>query len=295
MLPAILGGLIGAAGSVLGGAIQGGTGLASTNATNKTNLQISRETNALNERLQQQAFQQNRGMWNEANAYNSPSAQMDRLKAANLNPNLVYGSGSVVGNTSTSTPQAKASTAQAAKMMPWTGTNLGLNSAGASLQQMFMDRETMKNMAAQRGSLNSQADFTRQQAITEGMKQAETAARTARSKFDLKLAEDLRDTTLQAASANLHNTIGNTANTAMNLKATQQRMAIDQAIAPLQRELSRSQILNLKMSTAKLIQDKNFGAFEQDMKRQGIYPNDPMWARLTRNLYNFIDAAGSDD
>lgn len=31
--------------------------------------------------------------WNMQNAYNSPSAQMDRLKAAHLNPKLVYGTG----------------------------------------------------------------------------------------------------------------------------------------------------------------------------------------------------------
>lgn len=34
------------------------------------------------------------------NAYNSPAAQMQRLQAAGLNPNLVYGSGNVVGNQS---------------------------------------------------------------------------------------------------------------------------------------------------------------------------------------------------
>lgn len=39
-------------------------------------------------------------MWNKANEYNSPAQQMERLKAAGLNPNLVYGNGSVVGNTS---------------------------------------------------------------------------------------------------------------------------------------------------------------------------------------------------
>lgn len=37
-------------------------------------------------------------MWNMTNAYNSPTAQMQRLKEAGLNPNLVYGSGNVVGN-----------------------------------------------------------------------------------------------------------------------------------------------------------------------------------------------------
>lgn len=37
--------------------------------------------------------------WTMANDYNHPVAQMERLKAAGLNPNLVYGSGSVTGNT----------------------------------------------------------------------------------------------------------------------------------------------------------------------------------------------------
>lgn len=38
--------------------------------------------------------------WNLANNYNHPIQQMERLKAAGLNPLLVYGSGSVSGNTS---------------------------------------------------------------------------------------------------------------------------------------------------------------------------------------------------
>lgn len=37
--------------------------------------------------------------WQLANDYNHPIQQMERLKAAGLNPNLVYGSGSVTGNT----------------------------------------------------------------------------------------------------------------------------------------------------------------------------------------------------
>lgn len=37
--------------------------------------------------------------WTLANDYNHPSQQMARLKAAGLNPLLVYGSGSVTGNT----------------------------------------------------------------------------------------------------------------------------------------------------------------------------------------------------
>lgn len=50
------------------------------------------------------AFNQNLQMWNMVNAYNDPSAQMERLQKAGLNPNLVYGGGNVTGNTSGSGP-----------------------------------------------------------------------------------------------------------------------------------------------------------------------------------------------
>lgn len=42
-------------------------------------------------------------MWNRQNEYNDPSAQMERLKAAGLNPHMVYGNGAV-GNSAGSAP-----------------------------------------------------------------------------------------------------------------------------------------------------------------------------------------------
>lgn len=59
-------------------------------------------------KLAQHQYDKDVEMWNRANAYNDPKMQMERLKNAGLNPNMVYGNGSVVGNTSTSTPQYKA-------------------------------------------------------------------------------------------------------------------------------------------------------------------------------------------
>lgn len=57
---------------------------------------------------QERAFEHDVEMWNQANYYNSPEQQMSRLEKAGLNPNLVYGNGSVVGNTSTATPHYQA-------------------------------------------------------------------------------------------------------------------------------------------------------------------------------------------
>lgn len=47
----------------------------------------------LQKRQNQKAYEQNMEMWNKQNLYNNPTQQMERLKAAGLNPNLVYGNG----------------------------------------------------------------------------------------------------------------------------------------------------------------------------------------------------------
>lgn len=50
--------------------------------TNKTNIELAR-----------QGREHDVNMWNLQNAYNTPEMQMQRLKEAGLNPNLIYGSG----------------------------------------------------------------------------------------------------------------------------------------------------------------------------------------------------------
>lgn len=55
----------------------------------------------------EKAFDRNVEMWNMNNQYNSPEMQMERLKNAGLNPNLVYGNG-VTGNSSGNVPNYQA-------------------------------------------------------------------------------------------------------------------------------------------------------------------------------------------
>lgn len=61
------------------------------------------KTIAANKQLAEYQYSKDLESWNMGNAYNSPSAQMSRLEKAGLNPNLVYGNGSVTGNTTSST------------------------------------------------------------------------------------------------------------------------------------------------------------------------------------------------
>lgn len=60
------------------------------------NARVAREntdrTIAANRSLAEYQYSKDLEMWNKGNLYNSPSAQMARLKEAGLNPNMMYGS-----------------------------------------------------------------------------------------------------------------------------------------------------------------------------------------------------------
>lgn len=78
-------------------------------------------------------------MWNMTNAYNSPAEQMARLKAAGLNPNLVYGSGNVTGNTASG---VSAGSIRGTKMSDFANSIL-------TAQQMQLNDSTVGNIRAE--------------------------------------------------------------------------------------------------------------------------------------------------
>ena len=70
------------------------------------NLNQARINREFNKSMAQYQNSENLKQWNRQNAYNDPSAQMERLKAAGLNPNLVYGTpGAANAGNSSSSPQ----------------------------------------------------------------------------------------------------------------------------------------------------------------------------------------------
>lgn len=87
---------IAAAGS---GIVGGFASIGNTNKTIRANKQMA-------------AYQYSKDleMWNRQNEYNSPEAQQLRLSKAGLNPNLVYGNGTVTGNVSSQMPKYNAPT-----------------------------------------------------------------------------------------------------------------------------------------------------------------------------------------
>nr|QJB20384.1 MAG: DNA pilot protein [Microvirus sp.] len=93
----IIDGILGAGASIFNSAQQAKVARQNTERT----IQAQKD-------LAEYSYSKDLEMWNKANEYNAPSQQMSRLTEAGLNPNMVYGSGTVVGNTSTQTPKYQA-------------------------------------------------------------------------------------------------------------------------------------------------------------------------------------------
>ena len=106
-----------AAGGVLSGIgslISGNQAAKAQREANATNLRIAQETNAQNYALAQQNMSYNQQMyerqnsdaikfWQMQNAYNDPSKEIERLRAAGLNPLMMYGNGQPAGSISAAT------------------------------------------------------------------------------------------------------------------------------------------------------------------------------------------------
>lgn len=74
------------AAAAIGGSLIGGA----------ANVAATNEANQANAYLYSQQFKDSVKFWKMQNEYNSPAQQMNRLKDAGLNPNLVYGNGNAI-------------------------------------------------------------------------------------------------------------------------------------------------------------------------------------------------------
>nr|WAE43354.1 MAG: DNA pilot protein [Microviridae sp.] len=134
--------------SMLGG--QSGGAMSAINGAFNSGM-----TNAANMKMAKYQYSQEMDMWNKANAYNSPSAQMDRLKAAGLNPNLIYGNGSAAtGQTANQLPRYQAPTMRADVMPEGNSQQNSMNTyqdykiKDAQIDNLKAQNDNIKNESA---------------------------------------------------------------------------------------------------------------------------------------------------
>jgi len=117
-----------------------------SSATSRRNTD---KTIAANKEQSQYAYSKDLEQWNRQNEYNSPAAQMARLKGAGLNPNMVYGTGAAgaTGNATGQQPKYNAPTIE------YNYKPIDLLSVLGTYQDFQMRQAQINNLKAQNESI----------------------------------------------------------------------------------------------------------------------------------------------
>lgn len=203
--------------------------------------------------------------WNRQNEYNTPINQMRRLQAAGLNPNLVYGNGSVAGNTTSQVPHYEAPTA--GRYQP----NLDLQGAIGGALQLYTD---MRTKDAQRDLLLQQSLTQAETRALQAAQKMQTLAQTKKIEFDTMRANKLLKYDLDAADlSNRQKTIG-IAYTNWQMRQTAKN--IEKLDADIQKTKADTALINERKDTQAYM-NKFFWSL-------GINPN----SSIGKALFDFI-------
>lgn len=230
-------------------------------------------------------------MWNRTNAYNNPMEQMKRLRAAGLNPNLVYGNGADVTAANQQLPQSRP--------LPHPNTGAMITSAVDQIYDLSM-KEMQKDLMAIEVSNKTQniaesqvrsakmagVDTNKVIADTYGTYQnirkskvemAGQGIRNERDLFELGKARELRQNSMDVANESLRN---------IQLRNVQQELQNSQMperhkLAILE-SYSRLKMAESTMSVQAV--DELLKKEQLQLRQQGIEVSDSLFARIFGNF-----------
>lgn len=244
LLGSIAGGLFGLGSS----AMQNSQNRQNVRETNQMNYKINQMNNQFNERMaiQQRNWQEN--MWNKENAYNTASAQRQRLEEAGLNPYLMMNGGSA-GVAQSAGTGAAASSSGNAVMQPFQADYSGI---GSSIGNIFQ-YELMQ-------SEKSQLQGARQLADAKAM---ETLSSIDWGKLTDETRNYLKSTGLARAQlgyAKEQQEVDNMAMTGLIMRAQRSGLLLDnEAKGILNKYLDQQQQLDLSVKAADYYQRMSAG------------------------------------
>lgn len=202
--------------------------------------------------LAQFEYEKNLEMWNRQNEYNRPDAQMQRLKDAGLNPNLVYGSQSVTGNTVGQAPQYNAPTLRYKGVEP------------SDLQGIISQYQDVELKIAQQNNIQAQTEITQQRTLNEAIQNDILSTAAQKAGVDLEKSEKLLPHSLDIQKS----------------KAQQER----QKIKINNKDLSIKELVKQEKQA-----DVLFKKHRNELAKHGIYQSDNAGFRL---MIKAANAAG---
>lgn len=214
-------------------------------------------TNAGTRRAAKFAARANLKQWHRQNEYNHPIAQMERLKAAGLNPNLIYGSspGSATGNAS-DIPRVNA-------------PDYKFDNPLSELQQ-FADYGLKQ---VQSDNVQAQTNVATQEALLKSAQTAETLSKGASAKVRAEIDRELKQTTMDAQKEQLRNLeregLGRDLDNSFKDQTIRDRVKTVMYEAAAAKETLKGKQLDNRMKQLDI-----------ELRRMGIYPGDPWYIKI---------------
>lgn len=248
--------------------------------------------NRKNRRFAEHQAQQARGWalddWNMQNEYNSPANQMQRYKAAGLNPHLIYGQ-SNEGATVRSTPAAD-----------WAGEapKVDLNAAPAinAYNETRLADASYNNALKQAAVLDQEAILKKAQ-ITDTLASAQQkGVNTERAIFDLGIESELKPYSLEFRKGAVRKQEADTQFTLnQDQRAqTQNAASLKQAVQTLLETQMRTSKMSVEKDHIKkqiqlLDKDLQLKADEIELRKAGLTPSSPTYQKvISKNLERIL-------
>lgn len=285
--------------AILGAAVATGGSLLGTGASAYAQGKMNKKTRAWNEKMYARQRADSLSDYQMQNEYNHPSAIMQRLRDAKLNPNLIYGEAANM-------PAAQIRASDTPQWKPEAPTY----DIGSAAAQGISTFQNMKMQEAQIDNLRVQNTVLAQEALLKTAQVLSTELGAEHSRFDLRMKNTLKDVSVQAAIENVRNLAQNTmtgeateANLRASAKATLDENERKQAMqAPnfiqavenilstrAQRAKTEDERKQIKQQIINLGKDEQLKQLEIDLNKAGLQKGDPVYMRL------LVRALGSDN
>lgn len=264
-------------------AIAAGSTILSNSATAYAQGKMNRKTRKWNEKMYDVQRQHALQDWEMMNDYNSPAAQMERFRDAGLNPNLIYGQTNEAGAVRSSDAQG------------WSPRAPTFDIDGPSVLQAYYDVQLKE---ANLDNLRAQQTVLLEESALKAAQTASTAQGTAKSKFELDLASELKQTSLETAAANLNKMKTETsialsaneraaAQSSMSLREAAERilkLRLEQNYQKEVTENTKTERVRLQKAIEGLDKDIKLKQLDIDLKEKGIQPSDNIFFRILGRL-----------
>lgn len=232
--------------------------------------QNTKDTIAANKDLAEYAYSKDVEAWNRQNDYNSPSAQMARLKAAGLNPNMMYGSGGGASNAS-QMPHYNAPTIDYSGRRPVVDVPAML----AQYQDFQMRKAQIDNVKAQTTNVNART-------ASEASRNFLLGAQGQRSQFDLDTQQMLRPFFAQVKDNEARKSHVQLAQALQQLR----NMSVAEVSANLQNEQRRLAMQGMSLDQQRKEADLWYAQYRNKLSKLGISTSDSPVFRLLFNTFS---------